>query len=54
MATAMANSYAIESDRLLIRPFAASDEAGFRAMVGDPEMMRYISGGHDVRLLDLG
>jgi RimJ/RimL family protein N-acetyltransferase len=44
-AAAMGDTYAIQSDRLLIRPFAAQDEAGFRAMVGDPEMMRHISGG---------
>jgi RimJ/RimL family protein N-acetyltransferase len=41
----MSDPYLIESDRLRIRPFAPDDEAGFRAMVGDPEMMRHISGG---------
>jgi len=34
----------IETDRLLIRPWEPGDDAGFREMVGDPEMMRYISG----------
>jgi RimJ/RimL family protein N-acetyltransferase len=34
----------IETERLLIRPWEAGDDAGFREMVGDPEMMRYISG----------
>ncbi len=35
----------IASDRLLIRPWQATDQAGFRQMVSDPEMMRYISNG---------
>jgi len=35
----------IETDRLVIRPWEPGDDAGFREMVGDPEMMRYISRG---------
>ncbi len=35
----------IASERLLIRPWEATDLAGFRGMVSDPEMMRYISAG---------
>jgi [ribosomal protein S5]-alanine N-acetyltransferase len=41
----MHGPFLIETDRLLIRPWEPGDEAGFREMVGDPEMMRYISGG---------
>jgi RimJ/RimL family protein N-acetyltransferase len=37
--------FAIETERLLIRPWEPRDDAGFREMVLDPEMMRYISGG---------
>ena len=41
----MGNPFAIATDRLLIRPWEPEDHAGFRAMVSDPEMMRYISAG---------
>ena len=41
----MHGPFLIETDRLLIRPWEPRDDAGFREMVGDPEMMRYISGG---------
>ena len=41
----MKKPFLIETERLLIRPWEAEDDAGFRAMVGDPEMMRYISAG---------
>jgi ribosomal-protein-alanine N-acetyltransferase len=41
----MHGPFSIETDRLLIRPWEPGDDAGFREMVGDPEMMRYISGG---------
>ncbi len=37
--------FQIETERLLIRPWEPHDDAGFRAMVADPEMMRYISHG---------
>jgi RimJ/RimL family protein N-acetyltransferase len=37
--------FSIETERLLIRPWEPRDDAGFREMVCDPEMMRYISGG---------
>jgi ribosomal-protein-alanine N-acetyltransferase len=41
----MKEIFLIETERLLIRPWQPEDNAGFRAMVGDPEMMRYISAG---------
>jgi ribosomal-protein-alanine N-acetyltransferase len=37
--------FRIETDRLVIRPWEPADEPGFRAMVGDLEMMRFISKG---------
>jgi ribosomal-protein-alanine N-acetyltransferase len=37
--------FRIETERLIIRPWAPPDEPGFRQMVADPEMMRYISHG---------
>ena len=37
--------FSIESERLRIRPWEPGDEPAFRAMVEDPEMMRYISSG---------
>ena len=36
--------FSIETERLLIRSWEPGDDAGFREMVGDREMMRYISG----------
>jgi ribosomal-protein-alanine N-acetyltransferase len=41
----MMKPFLIESERLRIRPWEPQDEPGFRAMTGDAEMMRYISGG---------
>jgi hypothetical protein len=41
----MPQDFWIESERLVIRPWAAADTAGFRAMAGDAEMMRFISSG---------
>ncbi|HTQ79604.1 MAG TPA: GNAT family N-acetyltransferase [Thermoanaerobaculia bacterium] len=38
-------AFRIETERLVIRPWQPADEAGFRRMVGDPVMMRYISRG---------
>jgi RimJ/RimL family protein N-acetyltransferase len=40
-----ATPFRIETERLVIRPFEPRDEPGFRQMVADPEMMRYISFG---------
>ncbi len=41
----MRDPFLIETDRLLIRMWQPADDAGFREMVFDPEMMRYIGGG---------
>ena len=41
----MPSPFRIDSERLLIRPWEPGDEPAFRAMVEDPEMMRYISSG---------
>jgi RimJ/RimL family protein N-acetyltransferase len=38
-------AFRIETDRLVIRPWEPAEEPGFRQMVSDPEMMRYISYG---------
>jgi ribosomal-protein-alanine N-acetyltransferase len=37
--------FRIETERFVIRPWEPAEEPAFRAMVGDPEMMRYISSG---------
>ncbi len=41
----MTTPFRIETERLAIRPWEPQDEPAFRWMVGDPEMMRYISHG---------
>ncbi len=41
----MRKPFLIETECLLIRPWEPEDDAGFRAMVGDAEMMRHISAG---------
>jgi [ribosomal protein S5]-alanine N-acetyltransferase len=35
----------LETERLVIRPFAAEDATALFAVYGDPEVMRYIPGG---------
>jgi RimJ/RimL family protein N-acetyltransferase len=35
----------LETDRLILRPYAPSDEPAYLAMVGDPEVMRHLPGG---------
>ncbi|GEM_PF-205542 len=35
----------LETDRLLLRPYEAADEAAYLAMVSDPEVMRHLPGG---------
>lgn len=35
----------LETERLLIRPWAAGDREAFTAMASDPEVMRYVHGG---------
>lgn len=41
----MERTFRIETERLLVRPWEERDDAGFHAMVADPEMMRHISAG---------
>jgi [ribosomal protein S5]-alanine N-acetyltransferase len=38
-------AFRLDGARLLIREWRAEDEPGFRAMVSDPVMMRYMGGG---------
>lgn len=42
----------LETDRLLLRPFRASDVDAYSVLCGDPDVMRYIGGGRTLDRAD--